>query len=110
MIRRPPRSTLFPYTTLFRSAFTASVCNLNPTSRGTVRIHSGDFRQAPAIAPHYLSTPEDRQGGAPTPRGTRRPLGPSAPARLAPAEGKPRGPDHRGEDPARLAGGHPPTH
>src|SRR5256885_8119089 len=55
MIRRPPRSTLFPYTTLFRSAFTASVCNLNPTSRGTVRIHSGDFRQAPAIAPHYRS-------------------------------------------------------
>src|SRR2546425_2621816 len=29
MIRRPPRSTLFPYTTLFRSAYTApsSVCN-----------------------------------------------------------------------------------
>src|SRR2546430_11910011 len=25
MIRRPPRSTLFPYTTLFRSTFTASV-------------------------------------------------------------------------------------
>src|SRR2546430_7768919 len=24
MIRRPPRSTLFPYTTLFRSAFTSS--------------------------------------------------------------------------------------
>src|SRR5256885_11134525 len=24
MIRRPPRSTLFPYTTLFRSAFTAT--------------------------------------------------------------------------------------
>src|SRR3712207_6996814 len=30
MIRRPPRSTLFPYTTLFRSAYTpgvARVCN-----------------------------------------------------------------------------------
>src|SRR3712207_8267687 len=25
MIRRPPRSTLFPYTTLFRSAFTVSI-------------------------------------------------------------------------------------
>src|SRR6202521_2709821 len=27
MIRRPPRSTLFPYTTLFRSAFKASACS-----------------------------------------------------------------------------------
>src|SRR5260221_5328448 len=26
MIRRPPRSTLFPYTTLFRSSSMASVC------------------------------------------------------------------------------------
>src|SRR5690242_21407592 len=26
MIRRPPRSTLFPYTTLFRSAATAATC------------------------------------------------------------------------------------
>src|SRR5256885_10279325 len=28
MIRRPPRSTLFPYTTLFRSAFTSFSLNL----------------------------------------------------------------------------------
>src|SRR3712207_8172719 len=28
MIRRPPRSTLFPYTTLFRSHL--SLCNVNP--------------------------------------------------------------------------------
>src|SRR5258707_15505643 len=27
MIRRPPRSTLFPYTTLFRSVFTIKGCN-----------------------------------------------------------------------------------
>jgi len=33
-------------------AFTASVCNLNPTSRGTVRIRSPHFQEAPAIAPH----------------------------------------------------------
>src|SRR2546430_10164665 len=26
MIRRPPRSTLFPYTTLFRSAWSRSMC------------------------------------------------------------------------------------
>src|SRR3712207_7824435 len=34
MIRRPPRSTLFPYTTLFRSA--AAV-----RRRGVVRVHGG---------------------------------------------------------------------
>src|SRR2546423_7438729 len=35
MIRRPPRSTLFPYTTLFRSAVTVTV-NFNPTAPGRV--------------------------------------------------------------------------
>src|SRR3712207_8548111 len=30
MIRRPPRSTLFPYTTLFRSAVGALVVGVNP--------------------------------------------------------------------------------
>src|SRR3712207_7804295 len=34
MIRRPPRSTLFPYTTLFRSALT-SVMTPRPTTRGS---------------------------------------------------------------------------
>src|SRR2546428_8457390 len=33
MIRRPPRSTLFPYTTLFRSAFAWSCSRRAPTSR-----------------------------------------------------------------------------
>ncbi len=42
-------------------AFTASVCNLDPTSRGFVRIKSADARDAPAIQPNYLSTDEDRQ-------------------------------------------------
>jgi choline dehydrogenase len=40
------------------NAFTASVCNLNPTSRGTVHIKSNRFEDAPAIAPNYLSTPK----------------------------------------------------
>src|SRR3989442_3939111 len=35
MIRRPPRSTLFPYTTLFRSAARASCCFTDPTSRSS---------------------------------------------------------------------------
>src|SRR2546430_8452957 len=38
MIRRPPRSTLFPYTTLFRSADPGDVCLVEaPTFMGTIR-------------------------------------------------------------------------
>ena len=43
------------------SAITASVCNLNPSSRGYVALQSPDFTQAPQIAPCYLSTDEDKQ-------------------------------------------------
>jgi choline dehydrogenase-like flavoprotein len=42
-------------------AFTASVCNLRPTSRGTVRLRSGNPSDPPAIKPNYLSTDEDRR-------------------------------------------------
>ena len=42
-------------------AFTASVCNLRPTSRGHVRIKSPIRAHYPAIAPNYLSTDEDRR-------------------------------------------------
>ena len=45
-------------------AFTASVCNLRPTSRGHVRIASGDPMAAPKITPNYLSTPDDRKVAA----------------------------------------------
>lgn len=41
-------------------AFTASACNLRPTSRGHVHIRSADPRAHPAIVPNYLSTPEDQ--------------------------------------------------
>jgi translation elongation factor EF-G len=40
-------------------AFTASVCNLRPTSRGVVNIRSADPGAAPLIAPNYLATEED---------------------------------------------------
>lgn len=43
------------------AAITLSVCNLRPTSRGTVRATSNDPRTAPAIAPGYLTTDEDRR-------------------------------------------------
>jgi choline dehydrogenase-like flavoprotein len=42
-------------------AFTASVCNLRPTSRGTVRLRSRSPLDPPAIQPNYLSTDEDRR-------------------------------------------------
>jgi choline dehydrogenase len=45
-------------------AFTASVCNLQPTSRGHVRIASGDSYAAPKITPNYLSTEADRKTAA----------------------------------------------
>jgi choline dehydrogenase len=45
-------------------AITVSVANLNPGSRGTVTLKSPNFDQAPAIAPNYLSTTDDRKVAA----------------------------------------------
>ncbi len=42
------------------SGFTMSVCQLRPSSRGTVRIRSTDPLEPPAMHANYLSTPEDR--------------------------------------------------
>ena len=53
------------------NAFTASVCNLRPTSRGSVHITSSDPLTPPKIAPNYLSTKEDRQVAAESLRLTR---------------------------------------
>ncbi len=53
-------------------AFTASVCNLRPTSRGHIRIQSPDPRAHPAIMLNYLSTPEDQDVAAKSLRITRR--------------------------------------
>jgi choline dehydrogenase len=85
-------------------AFTASVCNLNPTSRGTVRIKSPRFEDAPAIAPNYLSTAEDRQIAADSLRLTRRIAAQPALAPYSPEEWKPGVQYQSDEDLARLAG------
>ena len=85
-------------------AFTASVCNLNPTSRGHVRIKSPRFEDAPAIAPHYLSTPEDRQVAADSLRVTRRIVAQPALAKYAPQEFKPGVQFQTDDELARLAG------
>jgi len=86
------------------SAFTASVCNLNPTSRGTVRIRSARFADAPAISPNYLSTPEDRKVAADSLRVTRRIVAQPALAAYQPQEWKPGVQYQSDEDLARLAG------
>jgi choline dehydrogenase len=85
-------------------AFTASVCNLNPTSRGHVRIQSPRFEDAPAIAPHYLSTPEDRQVAADSLRVTRRIVAQPALKKYQPEEFKPGVQFQTDEELARLAG------
>ena len=43
------------------NAFTASVCNLQPSSRGSVHIVSADTHTPPRIDPNYLATAEDQQ-------------------------------------------------
>jgi choline dehydrogenase len=85
-------------------AFTASVCNLNPTSRGSVQIRSGDFRDAPRIAPNYLSTEADRQVAADSLRVARRIAAQPALARYQPTEWRPGSQYQSDEDLARLAG------
>ena len=85
-------------------AFTASVCNLNPTSRGSVRISSPRFQDAPQIAPNYLSTPEDRQVAADSLRLTRRIVAQPALARYQPTEWKPGVQFQSDEELAKLAG------
>ena len=85
-------------------AFTASVCNLNPTSRGTVRIRSPRHEDAPAIAPNYLSTDEDRQVAADSLRVTRRIAAQPALARYRPEEFKPGVQFDSDADLVRLAG------
>ena len=71
------------------NAFTASVCNLNPGSRGFVRIASPKPEDAPRIQARYLSTPEDRQVAADSLRLTRRIVAMPALAKYRPREVKP---------------------
>jgi choline dehydrogenase len=85
-------------------AFTASVCNLNPTSRGTVQIRSNRFEDAPLIAPNYLSTPEDRKVAADSLRVTRKIVAQPALAKYKPVEWKPGVQYQSDEELARLAG------
>jgi len=70
-------------------AITPSVCNLRPTSRGSVRIKSADAMAAPAILVNYLTTPEDQRVAADSMRFTRRIMAAPAMARYRPQEWRP---------------------
>ena len=85
-------------------AFTASVCNLEPTSRGTVQIRSANPGDAPAIAPNYLSTEEDRKVAADSLRVTRKIVAQPALAPYQPEEWKPGTQFQTDDELARLAG------
>jgi choline dehydrogenase len=67
-------------------AFTASVCNLRPTSRGHVRIRSRDPHAPPEISCRYLTTDEDRRVAADSLRLARRIAAQPALAKYQPEE------------------------
>ena len=83
-------------------AFTASVANVQPTSRGHVRLTSPDPTAKPAIQPNYLSTEEDRRVAADSIRVTRKIVAQPALAPYRPEEYLP-GSQISDNDPAALA-------
>ena len=85
-------------------AFTASVCNLRPESRGRTAIRSMDPADAPAIAPNYLSTEGDRRTAAEAIRITRQIVAQPALDRYAPQEVRP-GPDYQSQEALERAAG-----
>ena len=85
-------------------AVTVSVCNLNPTSRGHVRIGSRSFRDPPKISPNYLTTEDDRKVAADSLRQVRKIMGQPAMLRYQPEEFKPGLQHQSDEELAKLAG------
>ena len=70
-------------------AVTASVCNLRPTSRGSVALSGPGLSDRPRIDPQYLTTPEDRRIAVDSLRWARRIMGQAALSRYAPQEFRP---------------------
>ena len=70
-------------------AVTASVCNLRPTSRGSVALSGPGLSDRPRIDPQYLTTPEDRRIAVDSLRWARRIMGQAALSRYAPREFRP---------------------
>ena len=85
-------------------AFTASVCNLRPTSRGVVHIRDREPATPPVIAPNYLSTDNDRMVAARALRLTRRVVEQPAMAPYRPEEYQPGAQVQSDEELAKAAG------
>ncbi|HEY8571507.1 GMC family oxidoreductase [Phenylobacterium sp.] len=85
-------------------AFTASVCNVRPTSRGSVHATSPDPGAAPRISPNYLSTEEDLQVASDAIRLARRIVAAPPLAKYRPQEHRP-GPQLTSEADLRRAAG-----
>jgi choline dehydrogenase len=85
-------------------AFTASVCNLRPESRGSVHVRSARHGDKPVIRPNYLSTPGDRAIAAQSIRITRNIVAQPALAKYRPEEFKPGAQFASDEDLATEAG------
>lgn len=85
-------------------AFTASVCNLRPTSRGHVRISSPDSKAPPKITPNYLTTAEDRKVAADSLALTRRIVSAQALKKYNPEEFMP-GPQFQTDEELAYAAG-----
>ena len=79
------------------SAFTASVCQLRPESRGRIELKSSDPAAHPAIYPDYLSTPYDREIAVKAIRVTRKIAGTKALGSLISGEYEP-GPEVRTDE------------
>ncbi len=71
------------------SAFTASVCNLRPTSRGSIHLSGPTIDDGPDIRPNYLSTEEDRRVAVDSLKWARRIVAQPALAPFRPEEYKP---------------------
>ncbi len=83
-------------------AFTTSVANLRPMSRGFVRLRSTDPSDKPVIQPNYLSTPEDKQVAVDSIRVARKVIAQPALQAFSPVEYLP-GEQVRSDDDAALA-------
>jgi choline dehydrogenase len=86
------------------AAVTVSVCNLRPTSRGSIHARSRDPAAPPVIVTNYLSTPEDKRVGADAIRLARRIVNAPAFARYRPVEYRPGAELTSDADLARAAG------
>eukprot|EP00808_Paulinella_micropora_P010313 g76967.t1 len=85
-------------------ALTTSVCNLRPTSRGSVSIQSSRPKDPPLIDPNYLHTENDRQKAAAALRVNRTIMSALPMAKYRPEEWKPGLAVQSDADLARAAG------